>query len=126
MNYLARTLAVTTAAFTINQAVAHGVPLPQHGGIMDDAGLVAVEMVAKNRTVELFVTDDDAPVDARNIKGVLTVTSASGAKKETPIAAVSGNQLRSQDVEVPPGSRVTALLTMADGTTKVSARFKVQ
>jgi hypothetical protein len=126
MNNLARILAVSTSAFLINHAVAHGVPLPQHGGLMDDAGVVAVEMVAKSGVVDLYVTDDDAPVDSKGIKGVLTITNTAGAKKDTPIASVGGNRLQSKGVSVEPGSRVTALLTMADGTTKVSARFKVQ
>lgn len=126
MNTLAKILAVTASAFFVSQAIAHGIPLPQHGGLMDDAGLVAVEMVAKPGAVDLYVTDDDAPVDAKNIKGVLTVTNAAGAKKETPITLVTGNQLQSKGVNVEAGSKVTALLTMADGTTKVSARFKVQ
>lgn len=126
MNNLARILAVSASAFMINHAVAHGIPLPQHGGLIDDAGVVAVEMVAKSGAVDLYVTDDDAPVDAKGIKGVLTVTSKAGTKKEIPIAPVSGNHLQSKGIDVEPGSRVTALLTMADGTTKVSARFKAQ
>ncbi|WP_321794726.1 hypothetical protein [Caballeronia sp. J97] len=125
MKPITRILAISAVAFLSSQAWAHGVPMPQHGGLVDDAGLVAVEMVAKGNTVELYLTDDDAPVDAQNVKGTLTVTGPD-AKQQSSIAPLSGNQLQSKGVTVKPGSKVTALLTMADGVTKVSARFVVR
>ncbi|KWC21878.1 hypothetical protein WL48_33620 [Burkholderia ubonensis] len=125
MNPLCKTAAWLGCTLLVAHAWAHGVPMPQHGGLVDDAGLVAVEMAPGKGAVDLYLTDDDAPVDAHNVKGVLTVTNPDG-KQEASIASVSGNQLRAKGVTVKPGAKVTTLLTMADGTTKVSARFKVK
>lgn len=125
MNAISRILAVSAAFFLTSQSWAHGVPMPQHGGIVDDAGLVAVELVAKDNAADLYLTDDDAPVDAQNVRGVLTVTGPDG-KQQTTVTPLSGNQLHAKGVTVKPGTKVTALLTMADGVTKVSARFTVR
>ncbi len=108
----------------MSQANAHGVPQPQHGGLIEDAGLVAIEMVANGDTVDLYLTDHDQPVSAEGVTGVLTITTRHKRVK-TDIVALSGNQLQSKGVSYQSGSRVSALLTLADGKTKVSARFKI-
>lgn len=124
MNKIARTLLTAAVLLMGAKASAHGIPQPQHGGLIDDAGLVAVEMVSKGDTVELYLTDDDQPVSASNVKGVLTVTSGDD-RKQLDIVPVAGNQLESNGITVTPGARVSALLTLADGQTKVNARFKI-
>ncbi|WP_122318379.1 hypothetical protein [Pseudomonas cichorii] len=115
---------LVACALFIGQANAHGIPKPQHGGLIEDAGLVAIEMVANGDTVDLYLTDHDQAVSAENVSGVLTITTRHKRVK-TDIVAVSGNHLQSKGVSFQSGSRVSALLTLADGETKVSARFKI-
>ncbi len=115
---------LVACALFMSQANAHGVPQPQHGGLIEDAGLVAIEMVANGDTVDLYLTDHDQQVSADNVTGVLTITTRHKRVK-TDIIALSGNQLQSKGVSYQSGSRVSALLTLADGKTKVSARFKI-
>lgn len=123
MKAVFHSLLVACALF-MNQANAHGVPQPQHGGLIEDAGLVAIEMVANGDTVDLYLTDHDQPVSAEGVTGVLTITTRHKRVK-TDIVALSGNQLQSKGVSYQSGSRFSALLTLADGKTKVSARFKI-
>ncbi|MFJ4142879.1 hypothetical protein [Pseudomonas sp. NPDC089734] len=124
MKTVLNTLLATACALLMSQASAHGIPTPQHGGLIEDAGLVAIEMVANGDTIDLYLTDHDQPVSAEGVTGVLTITTRHKREK-TEIVPVSGNQLRSQGVSYKSGSRVSALLTLADGKTKVSARFKI-
>ncbi|MEN1835663.1 hypothetical protein AAIM60_22545 [Pseudomonas lijiangensis] len=119
-----QTLLAATCALLMSQASAHGVPQPQHGGLIEDAGLVAIEMVARGDTVDLYLTDHDEPVSAASVTGVLTITTRHKRAK-TDIVALSGNQLQSKGVSYQSGSRISALLTLADGKTKVSARFRI-
>ncbi|WP_095067605.1 hypothetical protein [Pseudomonas sp. Irchel 3A18] len=115
---------LVACALFMNQANAHGVPQPQHGGLIEDAGLVAIEIVTNGDTVDLYLTDHDQPISAENVTGVLTITTRHKRVK-TDIVALSGNQLQSKGVSYQSGSRISALLTLADGKTKVSARFRI-
>ncbi|MBX8518372.1 hypothetical protein K5D33_08305 [Pseudomonas cichorii] len=123
MKAVFHSLLVACAIF-MSQANAHGAPQPQHGGLIEDAGLVAIEMVTNGDTVDLYLTDHDQPISAENVTGVLTITTRHKRVK-TDIVALSGNQLQSKGVSYQSGSRISALLTLADGKTKVSARFKI-
>ena len=85
MLVLAAALALAATAY------AHGPEKGKNGGRQVDAGSYHVELVAKDKTLAVYISDDnDKPVDAKGFKA-------------TGIFVVSG---KPQRIELKPGQRV--------------------
>ena len=119
-------LAAVTAAliFHIGAAYAHGDLQPRHGGIVEMAGEVKFELVARSDAVELYLDDHGQPMSTAKLTGKLTVTSG-GAKTEAKLEPAGADKLVARGVKLAKGDKVIAIVTMEDKSTS-SARFVIK
>jgi hypothetical protein len=97
----------------------------KHGGLVAESGHHHVELVAKDGTLEFYITHADG--SAEEVTGATaTATVLSGGKKsDVPLAAGSGNVLKGTgDFKAAPGTVVVLTLRMPDHEPE-QARFKL-
>jgi len=104
---------------------AHGTHEPQHGGIVQMVGDTAVELVAKGDTVHVYVDEHDSEFSSKGTTGKLTVLM-NGSTTTATLTPDGSNRLVARGAAIGPGARVIVALTMADGATKLSARFAIK
>ena len=116
--------AVAASLILSGHALAHGAK-PKHGGIVQSAGDLAFELVAKDGTATIYVDDHGKALPTAGATGTLTVLK--GAEKtELPLEAGTGNTLVAKgDPKLAAGSKAVAAITFADKKT-VSVRFSVK
>ena len=95
----------------------------KNGGRTTDAGKYHVELVAKDKTVEVYVLDgSEQPVPASGFKGNATLV-ADGKPARVTLAPADGNKLvGTADVSLPANPKGAVLLTAPDGTS-ASGKF---
>jgi hypothetical protein len=110
-------------AFSGN-VLAHGAK-PKHGGIVQSAGDLAFELVAKDGKTTIYVDDHGKDLPTAGATGTLTVLK--GAQKtQLPLEAGAGNTLVVKgDAKLAPGSKAVAAITFADKKA-VSVRFSIK
>ena len=103
---------------------AHGAK-PRHGGIVQSAGDLAFELVARDAGTTIYVDDHGKDKPTAGASGTLTVLK--GAQKTVlPLEAGARNTLVVKgDVKLAPGSKAVAAITFADKKA-VSVRFSVK
>jgi len=103
---------------------AHGDWPPKHGGLVSD-GETTFELVAKARSVVLFVEDHGEPVGTQGAKGTLTVSRGTQTWNVAVFEA-GGNRLKcSLPSPLASGDRVLARITMGNGSI-AAARYVVK
>jgi hypothetical protein len=117
-------LAMLALALNSGAAWAHGDEKPRHGGLVQMAGEVKFELVAKGDTAELYLDDHGTTMPTAKLAGKLTVLSGS-AKSEAKLEPASGDKLVATGVKLAKGDKVIALVTMEDKSTS-SARFVIK
>ena len=118
------TLFVVSAALHAGAAWAHGDEKARHGGLVQMAGEVKFELVAKGDTAELYLDDHGQTMPTAKLSGKLTVMSGSG-KSEAKLESVGNDKLVAKGVKLAKGDKVIALVTMEDKSTS-SARFVIK
>ncbi|HEY0956431.1 MAG TPA: hypothetical protein VGE36_16850 [Roseateles sp.] len=118
------TLVLIAAALTAGTVWAHGDGVARHGGIVQMAGELKFELVAKADAAELYLDDHGATVPTAKLTGKLTVLSG-GAKSEARLEPAPGDKLVAKGVKLVKGDKVIALVTTADQQNN-SARFIVK
>jgi len=101
-------LAVATATW------AHGEPVAKRGGVLQQVDELAFELVVRDDKIDLFVYDGADEVPSEGMAGVLTIIDEAGRIKAT-LQPTGINRLRATDVTAKSGSRVVAILKLADG-----------
>lgn len=98
-------------------------PKSSHGGRIVSAGLYHVELVAKDKAIEIFLKGhDDKPIDPRGFKGV-AILNLGGKAARIPLTPSETDALSGTAAEVLPENPKGAIqLTSPDGTTS-TARF---
>ena len=92
---------------------AHEVNSGQHGGPVVEAGSHHVELVVKESTVDVFVTDaSDKPVETGGFKGIAILTVA-GKPQRIVLETKEGGRLS--------GTSPVALLSQAKGVVQLTA-----
>lgn len=117
------TLLLLAAALTAGTAWAHGDGVARHGGIVQMAGELKCELVAKGDAVELYVDDHGETVPAAKLTGKLTVLSG-GNKSEAKLEP-AGDKLVAKGVKLVKGDKVIAIVTTEDKQNN-SARFVIK
>ena len=117
-------IAMLAVALNCGAAWAHGDGKGRHGGLVQMAGEVKFELVAKGDTAELYLDDHGTTMPTAKLAGKLTVLSGS-AKSETKLEPASGDKLVAKGVKLAKGDKVIALVTMEDKSTS-SARFVIK
>lgn len=105
-------------------ALAHGAPVPSHGGQILAVGETWLELVVRGNTLELYVQDDGDDVASAALSGKLTILNG-GSKSESALKPAGGNKLEAT-AAVASGAKVLALLVLADKKTKVSTTFVIK
>ncbi len=103
----------------LSPAHAHEQRQGPRGGALIDAGAYHVELVIRDRAVEIFVSDaNDKPLPAVGFKALAILTSAGKSVRVTLQPAVDGGKLVGEAPE-PLSQRVkgAAQLTGSDGKT---------
>jgi hypothetical protein len=125
MKKLLSILALSAAAMSAGLAYGHGAPTANHGGIVQAVGETWLELVVRGDTVELYVQDDGDDMPSADLAGKVTVVKGT-AKSEFPLKPAGGNKLEARAPGAVKGSKVLALLTLADKKTKVATTFDIK
>ena len=104
-------------------------PAPAHetagknGGRITDAGAYHVELVARDKTVEVYLSDGrEQPVPAAGFKGS-AILVAGGKPARVTLAPAEGNRLTgTAEVSLPATPKGAVQLTAPDGTS-ASGKF---
>jgi len=124
MRSLLKTLMAMMPLILVLQAHAHGITEPQHGGIVKVVGDISLELVAGENEVKIYILDD-APWDTSDMKGKLKVEDA-GGKSEYELTPIGESGLRAGGVSLAAGSTVLAIITKADGYSKIAGKFEIE
>lgn len=124
MKKLFAVAALAASVIVSGPALAHGAK-PKHGGIVQSAGDLAFELVAKDGNATIYVDDHGKALPTAGATGTLTVLK--GAEKtELPLQAGAGNTLVAKgDTKLATGSKAVASITFANKKT-VRVRFSVK
>lgn len=116
--------ALAAGVILSGQALAHGAK-PKHGGIVQTAGDLSFELVAKDGGATIYVDDHGKEKQTAGATGTLTVLKGT-QKTELPLEPGGGNTLVVKGkAGLAKGSKAVAALTFADKKT-VSVRFSVK
>ncbi len=123
MKKLIGTMLLCAAALAGGVAHGHGAPMANHGGVVMAVGETWLELVVRPDRIELYMEDDGDPIDSAGVSGKLTVAG----KTELALLPAGGNKLKTATgLALPKGTKVSALLLMADKKTKVATTFVLQ
>jgi hypothetical protein len=117
-------LLAAAALLAAGTAVAHGPDRGKHGGSQVDAGDYHVEMVAKDTTLAIYVSNDkDQPVDAKGFKatGLFVV---GGKAQRIELKHESENKLSGTSLVALPTKLKGAVQIMLPGGKTVQAKFE--
>ena len=117
------TVLLAATALTAGAAWAHGDEKARHGGIVQMAGEVKFELVAKGDSAEVYLDDHGEAIPTAKVSGKLTVMSGS-TKSEAKLEPQGNDRLVAKGVKLVKGDKVIALVTLADKSTS-SARFVI-
>jgi hypothetical protein len=117
------TFLLLAAALTAGTAWAHGDGVARHGGIVQMAGELKLELVAKGDAAELYLDDHGEAVPTAKLTGKLTVLSG-GNKSEAKLEP-AGDKLVAKGVKLVKGDKVIAIVTTEDKQNN-SARFVIK
>jgi hypothetical protein len=113
----------TLATLATGPALAHGVAVAKHGGIVQMANDLSFELVARPEGVAIYIEDHGKPLAPTGMSGRLTILS--GTQRSQAALEVVAGKLQAQGVKLTKGSRVVASLTTAQQQT-ITVRFVVQ
>jgi hypothetical protein len=90
-----RTLAFAAALFCApSLAFAHAAKIGEHGGPQTDAGGFHVEVVTKDKTLDVYLHDHASkPVDSTGFKGIAIFKDADGKPVRIPLEPAGDNKL---------------------------------
>ena len=115
---------LAAAALAAGPAWAHGDEKPRHGGLVQMAGEIKFELVAKGDTAEVYLDDHGQTIPTNGLSGKLTVLSGT-TKSEAKLEPAGSDKLVARGVKLAKGDKVIALVTLADKSTS-SARFVIK
>jgi hypothetical protein len=104
-------------------ALAHDDPKPRHGGIVQVVNDVSYELVAREGSVEIYVTDHGKPVSPTGMTGRLTIMV--GAQKTDADLVAAGDKLEAKGIKLSKGAKLVAALTLPNKKA-VTVRFAVK
>lgn len=113
------------ALLSFNNAFSHGLSEPQHGGVLTVSGDWTFELVDTDKGVTVYVYDDTIPYETEGMTGKLKVTR-NGEQSEAELTPAGAATLAAEDFDIPAGSSVLVVVTLADGYTKVGSKFSVE
>lgn len=116
-------VALACAVIASPGALAHDDPKARHGGIVQVVNDVSYELVARNGSVEIHVTDHGKPVATAGMTGKLTIMV--GAQTSNAELVATGDRLEAKGITLAKGAKVVAVLATAKKSA-VTVRFTVR
>jgi hypothetical protein len=117
-----RYLALGAALLTALPAYAHELK-STHGGRLAEAGPYHVELVAKEKAIEIFlIGENDKPVDAKGFKGVAIFNLGGKAERITLAPSEKNNLSGTAATALPANPKGAVQFTAPDGKT-ATAKF---
>ncbi len=107
----------------IGKALAHGNTEPQHGGVIKVVGEYTFELVRQEKLTELYVSYEDEALNASDMSGILKVKQSNG-KTKIILQSGQGNRFFT-DKSINDGNTVLVMITLADGFSKIVAKYKL-
>lgn len=119
-----KTLIALTAAFLLTlPALAHEVSNGPNGGRIADAGTYHLELVTRDRTVQVHLTDSgDRPVPSAGFKGVALLVVDGKSQRVTLVPEGDSHLAGTAAIALPARPKGAVQLTTPDGKS-ASARF---
>lgn len=118
------TAVFAAGAILSGHALAHGAK-PAHGGIVQSAGDLAFELVAREEGTVIYVGDHGKDKPTAGASGILTVLQGT-SKTEFALAPGGNNTLVVKgNAQLKKGSKAVAAVTFADSKA-VSVRFAIR
>jgi hypothetical protein len=111
------------SALGFSAAFAHSEAEPMHGGVVQSAGHLSFELVARADGAVLHIADHGMPVDPTGMSGKLTVLK--GAEKTEADFTVAGNTLEAKGIKLTSGAKAVATVTNAKKKT-LTVRFTIK
>lgn len=124
MSTFAKFLILALCLTPLTAVHSHGLTEPQHGGIIKVVGDVSMELVNGKDSVAVYILSDEG-FDTTGATGKLKVENAQG-ELEHELVRVDDGGLVAKGVMVPSGSDVLAIITLADGYSKVAGKFNIE
>lgn len=118
------TALLVASALAAPAAWAHGDEKARHGGLVQMAGEVKFELVARGDAAEVYLDDHGTAIPTGKLSGKLTVMSGA-TKSEAKLEPAGNEKLVAKGVKLQKGDKVIALVTMEDKSTS-SARFVIK
>lgn len=109
---------VLTALLFSAGAVAHGVPKPKHGGIVDVGGEMSLELVREGTQWVVYVEDHGKPMDTRGAVGDVLLNSETGRSLGV-LKAQGANRLQGSLSPWRKGDRLFVRITFGNGSIEV-------
>lgn len=117
-------VALAASVALSGKVLAHGAKA-KHGGIVQSAGDLSFELVARNGATTIYVDDHGKDLPTAGATGTLTVLKGT-QKTELPLVAGANNTLVVKGgAKLAPGSKAVAAVTFADKKA-VSVRFSIK
>ena len=124
LNYCLQVL--TLSLFWVVMPVfGHGSTVPKHGGMVKISGEMSFELVVADGGVKLFLLDDGEEVDSSKLTAKLVIKDAGGSR-DVAMTSSGTNSFSASDVTLAVGSKVLALVTLADTYSKLGANFVIE
>jgi hypothetical protein len=104
--------------------LAHGDPVPQHGGIVKVSKDITFELVVRPQGAAVYLDDHGSPIPTDRLAGKLTAVKGM-SKSEAALKPAGGNRLDAEGIVIESGAKVLASVTSADGARKFNVWFTV-
>ncbi len=109
-------------AMTVQAHESHG--KPQYGGVVAEAGSFQAELVLKQNTVTIYLSEHGQPLANKGATGKLTVLSA-GKTQSAALSPAASNQLQATLAEPIKSGKFIAQITLL-GKPAAAVRFEVK
>jgi hypothetical protein len=109
---------------TSTSAFAHGSTEPQHGGVVIISGEMSFELVTAPNSVKLYLLDDGDELDTSDLSAKLKLKNAKPARF-IDMQPSGGNSFSATGVTLKDGDKILALVTLANGYSKIGANFTI-
>lgn len=93
---------------------AHGSMTPQHGGLVQMTGETMIELVAGSQGVDVYLSEEDAPLASAGFTAKLTQTAA-GTRTEATLQPAGANKLTAAGFQATRGAKLVVALVDKSG-----------
>lgn len=105
-------------------SLGHGNHAAMHGGIVKAMGETILELVVEGDGTRVYLRDEVEGTPLA-VSGGKLISLRDGAKAESSLVADGNGRLLAKGLKLPPGTRVSVQVVLADGVTRVATNFAI-